>query len=318
MWFLPLEANAAPSIVLIYETGGKKSDNAFIDMARQGASRAQQELEIEYTEHVIGQDENREDVFRHYAEAKAGLIIALGYQNVLAVTKVAEKYPATSFTLIDGLAPPILSNVQSIVFKDNEGAFLVGLIAAMHSKSGKIGFIGGMDVPVIRDFAYGYRQGATYARKNVEILMDMIGTTSEAWSNPKRASQLAQKQIAQGVDVIFAAAGGSGIGMLQKVQQYKDVYSIGVDFNQNSLYPGSVLTSLVKRVDKAVYEAIRQRSDNSWSPGIKYFGIKEGALDYAVDRYNQAILQTESIDAAERAKDLIIQGIIRVDNYREK
>jgi basic membrane protein A and related proteins len=321
LWFflclLPLVAQAAP-IVLIYESGGKKSDNAFIDMARQGLERARQELEVEGEEYALEPGEPRERALRRFADLKPELIIALGYQNVEAVAKVAAQYPATSFTVIDGKVPPVLSNVQSILFRDNEGAFLVGIIAAMQSKSGKIGFIGGMDVPVIRDFAIGYHQGAAYARKDVEILVEMIGKTSEAWSNPRRAAQLAQKQIAQGADVIFAAAGGSGVGMLEKVSHYKDVYSVGVDFNQNGLYPGSVLTSLVKRVDKAVYEAIRRRTDNSWSPGIQYFGIKEGALDYAVDLNNASMLPPEIIDAAERAKDYIMQGVIRVDRFRAK
>lgn len=287
-------------------------------MARQGAARAHADLGVGYEEYAIQAGENREEIFRRYGSEGAELIIALGFQNTSAVAKIADQFPATSFTIIDGAVPPVLSNVQSIIFRDNEGAFLIGIIAAMHSKSGKIGFIGGMDVPLIRDFAYGYRQGAVYVRKDIEILQDMIGTTNAAWSSPHKAAQLAHKQIAQGADVIFAAAGGSSIGMLEKVAQYKDVYSIGVDFNQNGLFPGSVLTSLVKRVDKAVYEAIRQRSDNSWSPGIRYLGITEGALDYAVDTYNHKTIKPESIDVAERAKDLIIQGMIRVENYRKK
>lgn len=321
LWLLPamsMAAEVVAPIVLIYETGGKKTDNSFVDMARQGAEQAKESLGLEYQEHVIGKNETREQVFRRYANAKAELIIALGFQNVPTVISIAEEYPAVSFTVIDGMVPPNFSNVQSIVFRDNEGAFLVGAIAAMHSKSNKIGFIGGMDVPVIRDFAYGYRQGAQYINQEITIVMDMIGTTNEAWSNPKKAAQLAQKQITQKADVIFAAAGGSSLGMLEKVSQAKAVWSIGVDTNQNGLYPNSVLTSLVKRVDKAVYDAMKQRSDNSWKPGVKYFGIKEGALDYAVDKHNRGIISAQSIDTAERIKDLIMRGVIRVENYHTK
>lgn len=313
---MSMAAEAVAPIVLIYETGGKKTDNSFVDMARQGAERAKQDLGLDYQEHVISKNETREEVFRRYAKAKAELIIALGFQNVPTVISLADEYPLTSFTVIDGMVPPNFSNVQSIVFRDNEGAFLVGVIAAMHSKSNKIGFIGGMDVPVIRDFAYGYRQGAEYINKEIQVLTDMIGTTNDAWSNPKKAAQLTQKQIAQKADVIFAAAGGSSIGMLERVAQNQNVHSIGVDTNQNNLYPNSVLTSLVKRVDKAVYDAMKQRSDNSWKPGVKYFGIKEGALDYAVDQHNRDVISAESIDKAERMKDYIMRGIVKVYNYR--
>lgn len=302
-------------IVLVYETGGKESDGGFVDMARAGARRAQDELGLRYQEHIIQKGETRAQVFARYARQKADLIIAVGFQNIQDVAKVAPKFPATSFTLIDGAIPPLLSNVQSVVFRDNEGAFLVGAIAAMQSKSGKLGFIGGMDVPIIRDFAYGFEQGAHYINPKAEVLREMIGDSSDAWCNPGSAGILAQKQIAQGADVLFAAAGGSGIGMLEKVSHYPDVYSIGVDFNQNGLFPASVLTSLVKRVDKAVFSAMKQRSDNSWRSGVKYLGIKEGALDFAVDRHNARILKPATINRAEEIKDYIIRGVIRVENY---
>lgn len=310
---VPLDNSSAP-IVLVYETGGKESDGGFVDMARAGAERAREELGLQYREHILKKGETRADVFTEYAKNKASLIIAIGFQNVQDVAKVAPKFPATSFTVIDGMVPPLLSNVQSIVFRDKEGAFLVGAIAAMHNKSGKLGFIGGMDVPIIRDFANGFEQGAHYINPRIEVLRDMIGTSSDAWCNPASAGILAQKQIAQGADILFAAAGGSSIGMLEKVAQYPDVKSIGVDFNQNSLFPASVLTSLVKRVDKAVFGAMKQRSDNSWRSGIKYLGIKEGALDFTVDSYNAKVLKPATVEHAEMIKDYIISGTIRIEN----
>lgn len=306
----------ATPIVLLYESGSSDSDKAFIDMAISGAKRAHNELGLPYESHVIANGDTREQLFREYAEKGTELIIALGFQNVSSVMKVAKEYPQTSFTVIDGNIPPVFSNVQSISFRDHEGAFLVGMIAALHTKNNTIGFIGGMDVPVIRDFAYGYRQGAEYVNPEITVLQDMIGTTNEAWSNPKKASTLAQRQIAQGADVIFAAAGGSSVGMLEKVSQYSNVYGIGVDTNQNGSYPGSVLTSLVKRVDKAVYNTIAQRSDNSWSPGVQTMGIAEGALDYAIDVNNRDLFTKDMIDRVERTKDYITRNLIRVDPYR--
>lgn len=303
-------------VILIYESSGNKSDRTFIDMARRGAERAHGQLGIDYVERAISPTEDRQAVFEKYAESGAELIVALGFQNVPTVVKVAEKFPATYFSVIDGSIPPLFNNVQSITFRDNEGAFLVGMIAAMHSKNRKIGFIGGMDVPVIRDFAYGFQQGAEYIDPQIEVLRDMIGTTPEAWEDPQKAKAIAHKQIAQGADILFAAAGGSSIGMLEKAAEYENVYSIGVDTNQNGLFPGSMLTSLVKRVDKAVYDAMQQSHDNTWKSGIRYMGIREGALDYAVDTYNRNLLSKESVDKVEYTKDLIIRGLVKVGNYR--
>jgi basic membrane protein A len=312
------QTEAVAPIVIIYESGGNTTDRAFIDMARNGADLAKRELNVHFAEHIITPQEQREEVFKRYASQGAKLIIALGFQNVSTVLAVAEQHPGTYFTVIDGMIPPLFNNVQSIVFRDNEGAFLVGMIAALHSKNKVIGFIGGMDVPVIRDFGYGFRQGAQYIEPKITVLREMLGTTKEAWSSPELAADIAQKQIAQGADVIFAAAGGSSLGMLKKVSEYDNVFSIGVDTNQNAVYPGSVLTSLVKRVDKAVFDAISQQQHNTWQPGIKYMGIKEGALDYSVDKYNRDKLSKTTIDKVERTKDFIIRGLVKVDNYRPK
>lgn len=286
-------------------------------MARQGAERAKEELGIHYTEHAIAEGEERAKVFERYAHAGAKLLIGLGFQNVSAVTSLAEKYPNTQFTVVDGMIPPLFKNVQSVVFRDNEGAFLVGMVAALHSKTGTIGFIGGMDVPVIRNFAYGYKQGAEYARPDIKIQQHMIGKTKEAFSDPATAAKLAQEQINNGADVIFAAAGGSAIGMLETVARYKHVYAIGVDTNQNGLFPGSILTSLVKRVDKAVYNAMKQSNLNTWQSGVEYLGIKEGALDYAVDINNRKIISKNTVDKVEHAKDFIIRGLVKVEAYKE-
>ncbi len=303
-------------VILIYESAGKKQDQTFIDMARKGAELAHNRLGIEYKEHAIEPNEDRREVFENYAAAGAELIVALGFQNVSTVVKIAESYPETYFSVIDGSIPPLFSNVQSITFRDNEGAFLVGMIAAMHSNNKKLSFIGGMDVPVIRDFAYGFQQGAEFINPDIEIFRDMIGNSPAAWNNPKKAAEIAQRHIAQGADVLFAAAGGSSIGMLRKAAEYDNIYAIGVDTNQNYLFPGTMLTSLVKRVDKAVYEAMQQRRDNTWQSGIRYMGIKEGALDYAVDIYNRKLLSKEAVNKVERTKELIIRGLVKVDNYR--
>jgi basic membrane protein A len=207
--------------------------------------------------------------------------------------------------------------VQSILFKDHEGAFLVGLIAGKIAKSGHVGFIGGMDVPLIRNFAHGYAQGVRYANPSAEIDSEMLGTTPEAWSDPDKAHALAVAQFNKGAEVIFAAAGGSGVGVLKAASETSK-FAIGVDINQNGLFPQHVLTSLVKRVDVAVYNALRTSRDGKWSAGIKYLGITEGALDYAIDQHNRDLLPMKVIEDVAMAKERIINGIIVVEAYAPK
>ena len=303
--------------MILYDGSGKKEDKSFIDMARFGADRASSELSVGYDEHPIKPDEDRKTIMERYARAGKELIIALGFQNVEAVASLAEKYPDTKFSVVDGTIPPLFKNVQSVVFRNNEGAFLIGMIAAKHSKTGTIGFIGGMDVPVIRNFAYGYRQGAKYVRPDIKIQQHMIGNSRDAFNDPATAAKLAQEQINNGADILFAAAGGSTIGMLETTANYDRIYGIGVDTNQNDLFPGSILTSLVKRVDKAVYNSIKQSNLNIWQSGVQYLGIREGALDYAVDTHNRTLLTLETINDVEQAKDFIIRGLITVDEYQE-
>ncbi len=313
----PVLAQTASSVVLIYEGDKEISDKAFIDMARKGAQRAQSELGVSYIEHRLEPNEVAATIFERYARKGTKLIIGLGFQNVPIVAGLAKKYANTQFSVIDGKVPPLFKNVQSVAFRDNEGAFLVGMIAAIHSKTGIIGFIGGMDAPVIRDFAYGYKQGAQYIRPDIKIQQHMIGKNEKAFHDPKTAAKLAQEQINNGADVLFAAAGGSAIGMLETAAKHPHVYAIGVDTNQNNLFPGTMLTSMIKRLDKAVYTAMKQSNLNTWQAGVQYLGIREGALDYAVDIHNRKLLDKSTIDEVEKTKDFIIRGLVVVDAYKE-
>lgn len=311
----PSNAVFKPAIVYLYP--GNESDRAFIDAARAGVERAEKEHKIKVAEHRMVGSENITTIIKRVADSGASPIIAVGYQNVMPVLNLAERYPNTKFTVIDGLVPPLYPNVQSIIFKDHEGAFLVGLIAARHSKASHIGFVGGMDVPLIRNFSKGYAQGARYGDPDILVNVDMIGTTPDAWSDPKTAHKLAMKQIEAGADVIFAAAGGSSVGALKAAKETGN-YAIGVDTNQNGLFPGSVLTSLVKRVDIAVYDSLKTSYANHWSPGIKYLGIREGALDYAVDQNNKTLISEALIEEVATAKEKIINGSITVEMYSPK
>lgn len=317
MIFSSAGAQAAFEPAVVYLYSGSDSDRAFIDAARAGITKAEREFGIRVQEHRMMGSENITAVIKRVADAGASPIIAVGSQNVMPVLNLAERYPHTQFTVIDGLVPPLFPNVQSVIFKDHEGAFLVGVIAGKLSKNGHIGFIGGMDIPVIRNFSKGYIQGARYADPEVAVEVNMLGTTSDAWSKPDAAHALAKSQFKNGVDIIFAAAGGSGLGVLRAADETGN-YAIGVDTNQNGLFPGRVLTSMVKRVDYAVYDSLKTSHDGAWNPGIKYLGIKEGALDYAVDQNNRSLITEQMIEDVAMAKERIINGTITVDAYSPK
>ncbi len=315
------DARAATSKVfkpaLVYQYAGEASDNAFINSALSGVGRAETDLDQRIKVVRMKASDNPELVIKKLADSGASPIILLGINYVPPVMKLAERYPASNFTIIDGLAPPLYPNVQSILFKDHEGAFLVGMIAGKVSNSKQIGFIGGMDIPLIRNFALGFTQGVAYAAPDAKVTVEMIGDNATAWSSPEKANSLAKAQFAKGADIIFAAAGGSSLGVLKAADETGKL-AIGVDSNQNGIFPGRVLTSMVKRVDVAVYETLQNAHDGSWSAGIKYLGIKEGALDYAVDQHNRALIREQLIEDVATAKDRIMAGKIIIESYSAK
>jgi basic membrane protein A and related proteins len=227
---------------------------------------------------------------------------------------VAKEFPALHFTVIDSAVK--LPNVQSVLFKEHEGSFLVGIAAAMASKTGKVGFVGGMDIPLIRRFACGYVQGAKFANPSIEVIQNMTGTTPAAWNDPARGGELAKGQFDRGVDVVYAAAGGTGLGVYQMAKDSGKL-AIGVDSDQNYLHPGTMLTSMVKRVDLAAYDSLMAEKNGTWQPGISVLGLKEGGVDWAVDQYNEKLITPEMKAKVEQAKADIISGKIKVQDYME-
>jgi basic membrane protein A and related proteins len=314
----PSVAEYKPAI--IYEFSGNGGDQGFVDLIKQGARKAENELGIKSEIYRISEGQDRLMILKKALDEGFTHIIAVGFQNTVPVLTLADKYSNVKFTVIDSIVPPIYENVQSVSFKDHEGAFLVGMIAASLSKSKKIGFIGGIDNPTINNFAIGYFQGARYIRSDSQLVSDTIATSDGAgkdanpWNNPERAKILAKKQFNEKVDVIFAAAGGSSIGVLDAADEMGK-YAIGVDTNQNHIHPGTVITSMVKRVDKAVYNALTLTFSARWKSGIKYLGLHDGALDYSVDQYNKDVITPEIIDKVEAAKDKIVNGTLDVETY---
>ena len=297
-------ARAEPAV--IYDMGGK-FDKSFNEAAYRGLQQYKKDTGKGALEFEVSNETQREQALRRMAERGANPIIATGFSQGASVEKVSKEFPKINFTVIDTEVKR--PNVQSVLFKEQEGSFLVGMIAALTSKTGKVGFIGGMDVPLIRKFVCGYEQGVRYANPKAEVFVNMAGTTGTAWNDPVRGGELARTQFARGADVIFAAAGGTGMGVYQAAKD-AGKYAIGVDSNQNHLQPGTMLTSMVKRVDVAVDSALRD-----FKPGTRVLGLKEGGVDYALDQYNEKLIPPEIRKRVDAAKADIIAGRIKVADY---
>ena len=297
---------AASQPAVIFDMGGK-FDKSFNEAAYNGAERWKKEGGKPYLEFEVSNAAQREQAMRKMAERNANPIIGVGFSQGSSMEKVAKEFPKLKFTIIDFVID--LPNVESIVFKEHEGSFLVGMMAAMVSKTGKVGFVGGMDVPLIRKFQCGYEQGAKFANPKVEVSANMTGTTPTAWNDPARGGELAKSQFAKGVDVVFAAAGGTGVGVYQAAKDGGKL-AIGVDSNQNHLHPGTMLTSMVKRVDVAVYNSFKQHK-----AGVTSLGLKEGGGDIAMDQHNAKLVTPEMKAKVDAAKADIISGKIKVTDY---
>src|ERR1051325_5087582 len=265
-----------------------------------------------------------EPAMRAFAERGYDLVIGVGFAQGPIMQAVAKDYPNVHFAIIDGVifeddGKTPKANVASLVFKEHEGSYLVGLIAGMTSKTNTIGFIGGMDIGLIHRFEGGYEQGAKAANPNIRVVQNYVGVTDAAWNNPGKGKEIALAQINKGADVIFTAAGNSGLGAFDAVEQAgKDSsgrathFVIGVGSNQNMVKPGFVLTSMVKRVDNAVYNIVQEVYNHRFSPGLHVFGLDKDGVGYAMDQYNKDLVSPEAIQEAEEAKKKIIAGEIKV------
>ena len=296
---------------VVFDMGGK-FDKSFNEGVYNGVERFKKETGIPYADFEITNETQYEQAHRHFAERGQNPIIGVGFAQADAVQKVGAEFPKTDFTVIDGIVK--LPNVQSVLFKEQEGSFLVGMLAAMASKSGKVGFVGGMDIPLIRRFECGYEQGAKYANPQVAVVQNMTGTTPSAWDDPGRGGELAKAQFDGGVDVVYAAAGNTGLGVYQAAADAHKL-AIGVDSNQNYLHPGTMLTSMVKRVDLAAYNSLEAAKGGNWQGGITVLGLKEGGIDWAYDQYNEKLITPEMKAKVDQAKADIIAGKITVADY---
>ena len=297
---------------LIYDLGGK-FDKSFNEAAFNGAQRWAQETGGTFRDIELQSEAQREQALRRFAEAGFNPVVTTGFSMSTPIATVAPDYPDTKFVTIDGFVDPAAHpNVLSVLFTEHEGSYLVGMLAAMASESGTVGFVGGMDIPLIRKFACGYAQGVKAVNPDATVISNMTGTTPAAWNDPVKGSELAKAQVSQGADVIFAAAGGTGLGVLQTAAD-EGILSIGVDSNQNYLHPGQVLTSMLKRVDVAVFNAMQAGAD--LETGVQVLNLAAEGVGYALDEHNAALVNAEMQAAVDAARAGIISGEIAVHDY---
>ncbi len=296
---------------VVYDLGGK-FDKSFNEAAHNGAERFTKETGQAYRDFEVQNASQREQALRNFARRGHNPVVGIGFAQAQALEKVAKEFPDTNFAIVDMVVD--LPNVRSIVFKEHEGSYLVGMLAAMASKTGKVGFVGGMDIPLIRKFACGYVQGAKAVNPDIEVYQNMTGTTGAAWNDPVKGGELAKSQFDRGADVVYHAAGGTGLGVLQAAADAGKL-GIGVDSNQNYLHPGSVLTSMLKRVDNAVFEAFSDGASGNWSSGIQALGLQEEGVGYALDDNNAKLITDDMKAKVDEARAKIISGDIEVHDY---
>lgn len=291
---------------IVYDVGGR-GDKSFNDAAYNGLQRAIKVLRVEGKDLEPGPGgANREELLRTLAEQNYDLVIGVGFLFTDAITAVAKDFPKVKFAIVDGVIEG-LPNVSSLVFNEHEGSFLVGVIAGLMTKSNIIGFVGGMDIPLIHKFEVGYKAGALYVNPKVKVLINYIGVTGDAFKDPVKGKELALAQYKQGADIIYHASGASGEGVFEAAKETKK-YAIGVDSPQSWIMPDRIITSMLKRVDVAVYETIKDVKEGKFKPGIRVFGAANGGVDYEKTK----LLPLGVVSRVEQIKKDIISGKIVV------
>ena len=306
-------AAAALKVGLIYDVTGR-GDLSFCDAAYAGAKKAENEWGFKLTEVTPSQSTDTELTLRRLAKLKYDLIIGVGFLFQEPMKRVAADFPDVKFALIDAIIEQ--PNVASLTYRAHEGTYLAGVMAALKTETKQIGFIGGMKVPLVEAFEIGFHAGIKAASPDVELVTDYVGVTPQAFNDPAKAKELALAQYNRGVDVILAAAGASGLGVLEAAKA-KEKLIIWVDSNGNHLAPGLVLTSVIKGVEMSVYETIKSVQEGSFSGGLKDYGLKKGGVEYIVDDVNRELLSDEILKQVEAFKAKIIAGDIVVPHERQ-
>ena len=307
-------ANSNMKVAIVYSTGGL-GDESFNDAARRGLDKAKAELGITFDEYEP-KDPNTEaeNKLREFAESgEYSLIIATGFSMKDALLNVAKDFPNQKFGIIDERIEGS-ANIASMSFKEHEGSFLVGALAAMMTKSNTVGFVGGAEAPLIQKFEAGFTQGAKYVKPDIKILPVYVGGTN-AFNDPTSAKSRTEALISQGADVIYHAAGASGKGVFQAAKE-KGVYAIGVDSNQDAIAQGVILTSMIKKVDTAVFNSVKEAADGKFEGKVYQYGLKEDGLGITDCEFTKDAIGEENMKKLDEIKGKIVSGEIVVSPTR--
>jgi basic membrane protein A len=307
---------------IVFDVGGR-GDKSFNDGAYNGAERGRDTLgaRIQYIEPGEGAD--REAGLRLLAAEGLDLVAGIGFIFTDDLTSLAKEYPRVNFAGIDyslatdstGAIVPPPPNLAALKFREEEGSFLVGALAALAGGSKRVGFVGGMDIPLIHKFEAGYRAGVKHVCADCTVVAQYAGVTPEAFRNPGRGKEIALAQYQSGVNVIFHASGSTGLGVFEAARATRK-YAIGVDADQWDEAPGHVMTSMVKGVDNAVYDAISRVKAGTFRGGVYSFGLKEGGVSYVYDERNRSLIPDDVRARVEGLRQEIISGSIRVPATR--
>jgi len=306
-------AGSALKVGLVFDVGGR-GDKSFNDAAYAGLEQARQELGVEVQTLETGEGTDREAALRQLAAGGSQLVFGVGFLFSDDIHQLASEFPAVKFACVDYTVKPgdtLPPNLAALTFKEEEGSYLVGALAALLDKTGKVGFVGGMQIPLIKKFEAGYRAGVAAVNPKLQVLVKYAGTTGSAFKDPTKGKELGLSEYNQGADIIFHASGSTGLGVFEAARE-KHKLAIGVDSDQYAEAPGFILTSMVKRVDHAVFNTIQQVAQGQWQGGIHVFGLKEQGVGWVYDANNQALIPgpvKASVDSLERE---IVAGRIAV------
>jgi len=307
----PAAKSNAPIIGLVFDVGGR-GDKSFNDQAYAGLVRSQKELGITFHTLETGEGADREAAMRQLAAGDAQLIFGVGFLFTDDIRKLAREFPNKKFACIDYTVTPgdtLPPNLVALKFKEEEGSYLVGALAALLNKTGKLGFVGGMEIPLIKKFEAGYVAGVHAVRPRTQVIIKYAGTTGTAFKDPTKGKELALAEYNQGADIIYHASGSTGLGVFEAARE-KGKLAIGVDSDQYDEAPDNVLTSMVKRVDVAVFETIKALGEGRWSGGIKVFGLAENGVAWVYDDRNKAKIPDPVRATVDSLKAEIIAGHI--------
>lgn len=318
----PNKKKEKAKVCMVLDKAGK-DDHGFNQSTYQAFQSA-------LTQHVIDKNsvaieaksnESVEQDIRNFTRSKCTVIFAVGVNNAEVVKKLAPKFPDEKFVVIDAKIPG--PNVRSIVYREDQGAFLVGYIAGIKTKTHTVGFLGGMDIPVVKRFEVGYAAGVRYANPKNKVLVSYVGVTTDAWNNPSHAEDLANSLYEKGADIIFHAAGGSGYGVFNAAEQFSKrkkstVFAIGCDINQNGIKPGYVLTSMVKDIEQATFDSIQDVARGKFSATILTYGLKNRGVDWVLDEHNKALFTDKDIAKVNHLRSDVLSGVVEAPDYYQQ